>query len=449
MTTSKICISSNSGVPAGWDEIYLGDLFDFRNGLNKAKEFFGSGTPIVNYMDVFESSGLRAVDISGRVTLSPEEIERFNVRRGDVFFTRTSETVEDIGVAAVMLDNPLDTVFSGFVLRARPRTDRLDDRFKQYCFTLDSVRSQIVSNATYTTRALTNGNVLSSVKINVPPLPEQRAIAAALSDVDDLLDSLDALIAKKQAVKQATMQQLLTGRTRLPGFSGDFTQESLFATARDAQQDGTSSLRFFNANAPTPKGWKNATLGDTMTSQQGGTPSKGHNDYWGGEVPFVTAADLTEFRVGSKNSRSFLTTQGLNSGATAICEPGTLLLATRTRVGQVGIANELMGASQDITVLKPNGLVEPTLLYWILKYCATELQRNSRGTSIQGITRNDVDSLPIFLPTLPEQRAIANVLSDMYSEIEALERRRDKTEAIKQGMIQELLTGRIRLVEAR
>ena len=136
----------------------LGDLFVFKNGLNKAKRFFGTGTPIVNYMDVFERPGLRTDDLSGRVSLSREEIKNFEGPAGDVFFTRTSETVEDVGVASVILNEPCDTVFSGFVLRARPRDGRLNDRYKQYCFAPRAIRSQIVSKATYTTRALTNGD---------------------------------------------------------------------------------------------------------------------------------------------------------------------------------------------------------------------------------------------------------------------------------------------------
>ena len=88
-------------IPNSWEAVLLGDLFVFKNGLNKAKSYFGSGTPIVNYMDVYERPGLRPDDLLGRVSLTPEEIRNFKVRRGDVFFTRTSETVEEIGVASV------------------------------------------------------------------------------------------------------------------------------------------------------------------------------------------------------------------------------------------------------------------------------------------------------------------------------------------------------------
>ncbi len=95
-------------IPEDWDAVPLVSLFEFKNGLNKAKRFFGIGTPIVNYMDVFSHPGLRLADLKGRVTLSLPEIKNFEVRRGDVFFTRTSETVDEIGVAAVMLEGLSD-----------------------------------------------------------------------------------------------------------------------------------------------------------------------------------------------------------------------------------------------------------------------------------------------------------------------------------------------------
>jgi len=201
-------------IPEDWEVVMIGDLFSFKNGLNKAKEFFGYGTPIVNYMDVFSHPRLSVDEIDGRVDVNPKELLAYNVRKGDVFFTRTSETIEEIGMASVMLDDPEKTVFSGFVLRARPKTDDIDDSYKAYCFSPRYFRSQVTARASYTTRALTNGRSLSATKLARPPKPEQRAIATALSDVDALLDGLDRLIVKKRDLKQAAMQRLLTGKTR-------------------------------------------------------------------------------------------------------------------------------------------------------------------------------------------------------------------------------------------
>jgi len=203
------------GFGGEWEIVKLGDLFTFKNGLNKAKEFFGHGTPIVNYMDVYQRQALLHSDLTGRVQLSKAEIQNFDVRKGDVFFTRTSETADEVGIAAVMLDEPEDTVFSGFVLRARPRENRICDHFKAYCFSSSLVRIQIVSTASYTTRALTNGKLLSRVSLRLPPKEEQSAIATVLSDMDAEIQALEERRDKTKALKQGMMQQLLTGRIRL------------------------------------------------------------------------------------------------------------------------------------------------------------------------------------------------------------------------------------------
>ena len=96
------------------------DHFDFKNGLNKAKCFFGHGTPIVNYMDVYKHDGLNRVDIKGKVEVSSEEILAYGVKEEDVLFTRTSETVDEIGLSAVITEKIEKTVFSGFLLRPNP-----------------------------------------------------------------------------------------------------------------------------------------------------------------------------------------------------------------------------------------------------------------------------------------------------------------------------------------
>jgi type I restriction enzyme S subunit len=203
------------GCSGQWDQISLGELFTFKNGLNKARQFFGYGTPIVNYMDVFSNSQIYCDRLEGRVSLTPSEVKNFDVKKGDVLFTRTSETPDEIGMASVVLDEPNQTVFSGFVLRGRPKNKRLLDQFKAYCFRSKYVRSQIVAKASYTTRALTNGRILAGVVLPVPDVEEQAAITAILRDMDAEIAALEAKLAKARQLKQGMMQELLTGRIRL------------------------------------------------------------------------------------------------------------------------------------------------------------------------------------------------------------------------------------------
>ena len=187
-----------------------------------------------------------------------------------------------------------------------------------------------------------------------------------------------------------------------------------------------------------PEGWRLVRLGDVAQFQQGGTPPKARPEYWDGDIPFVTGADLRETYISRGNARSFLTKAGLHSGATAICEKGVLLLATRTRVGLVGIAGELMGASQDITLLAPTEAADRSYLCRTLINNADLLQQRSRGTTIQGVSREDIDSLPILLPPLPEQRAIAAVLDSIDDAVERTEAVIAATEQLRESLLHQL-----------
>ena len=205
-----------SGFDGTWRATEVGDVLEFRNGLNKAGQYFGSGTPIVNFMDVMRGPIITADDVVGRVTLTREEIKRFSANRGDIFFTRTSETVDEVGTAAALVDGIPDAVFSGFILRGRPRTTDSDPRFLAHLFHLDNIRKQVTATATYTTRALTNGRSLSRVSVELPSFNEQRAIADVIADSDAEIAALLARLDKARDIKTGMMQRLLTGRSRLP-----------------------------------------------------------------------------------------------------------------------------------------------------------------------------------------------------------------------------------------
>ena len=203
-------------IPEDWEVKPLGELLSFKNGLNKAKEYFGYGLPIVNYMDVYSNPGIASANIKGMVDVTKEEVAAYSVKKGDVFFTRTSETVNEIGLSTVLLDDIDSGVFSGFVLRGREKSDQLNLMFKKYCFSSYYIRKQIGSTSSYTTRALTNGSLLSNVELIFPSCKkEQAAIANFLSDMDTELDALQQRLSKTQKIKQGMMQELLTGNTRL------------------------------------------------------------------------------------------------------------------------------------------------------------------------------------------------------------------------------------------
>lgn len=194
----------------GVEMISIGELFEFKNGLNKEKQYFGQGTPIVNYTDVYHNHKITRDSLKGRVTLAESEILRYNVQRGDVFFTRTSETREEIGFAAVMLDNIENCTFSGFLLRARPITGLLIPDFCGYCFASFRVRQEIIKYSTYTTRALTNGTSLSKIKIPVPSFQEQSRIVSILDQFEASIANLEAQLQEREKQYEHYRNQLLT-----------------------------------------------------------------------------------------------------------------------------------------------------------------------------------------------------------------------------------------------
>lgn len=178
----------------------LGDLFEFKNGISKDKDSFGHGVPIVNYVDSYKRSSFISVDIFGRVDATEDEQRRYSVKRGDVFFTRTSETRNEIGLASVCLEDIPKAVFSGFVLRVRPKTQSLIPEFCAYCFRTYESRKQIIRFSTMTTRAHTNGGSLSKVEIPVPSLETQQKVVDILDRFDALTTSLtDGLPAEIEA----------------------------------------------------------------------------------------------------------------------------------------------------------------------------------------------------------------------------------------------------------
>ena len=399
-------------IPEAWEVVPVGDLFTFKNGLNKAKQFFGRGTPIVNYMDVFGKPSLRIGEVVGQVAVSPKELKAYNVRKGDVFFTRTSETVEEIGTASVMLDEPESTVYSGFVLRARPTNDSLDDNFKAYCFSPRYFRKQIIARASYTTRALTNGRSLSVSLLARPPLPEQRAIATALSDVDALLAGLDRLIAKKRDLKQAAMQQLLTGQTRLPGFHSHWEMKRIDDIALPVSEKNTDGMRL-----PVLTCSKHFGFMDSLSFFKNQ----------------VFSHDLSTYKVIRRDEIGYP--------------------ANHIEEGSIGLQNiyGIALVSPIYVVFRVTQNVSSFFLHRLLKLDSYRQRFKTATTS--SIDRRGSLRWPAFSeitvklpPTKIEQIAIATVVADMERELAVLEARRDKTRDLKQAMMQELLTGKTRLV---
>lgn len=235
MGNKQIPIIRFSGFTGDWEERFLGDFYFFKNGLNKGKEFFGKGTPIVNFTDVFHNRGIYFSKLKGRVQLTDKEIKNFEVKKGDIFFTRTSETIEEIGYPSVMIDDPEDTVFSGFVLRGRAITnDPLETNFKRYVFFTENFRKEMISKSSMTTRALTSGTAIKEMKFYFPKSKvEQERVGLFFKQLDETIALHEQELTTLKQTKQGFLQKMFprdgesVPEVRFPGFTGDWEQRRL------------------------------------------------------------------------------------------------------------------------------------------------------------------------------------------------------------------------------
>ena len=214
-------------IPTDWKIFKLSDIFDFKNGLNKEKEYFGEGYPIVNYVDVFKNRQINGADLIGKVRVSNSEINRFNVKDGDVFFTRTSETIHEIGFSSVIINSQPNTVFSGFVLRAREKNNLLYNLYKKYCFSTHLIRKEIITKSSKTTRALTSGTLLGDVNIIVPPIAQQKKMSEIIATWDEAIDLQNKLITQKKNLLSSLALSLLKNQKSLVNFQSSWTKVSL------------------------------------------------------------------------------------------------------------------------------------------------------------------------------------------------------------------------------
>ncbi|MEK7577507.1 MAG: restriction endonuclease subunit S [Patescibacteria group bacterium] len=398
--------NNQKNIPDGWQAIKLSSIFEFKNGLNKEKTFFGHGTPIINYMDINRGGGLYEDNIHGRVDVNKSELDRFNVKKGDVFFTRTSETLEEIGFSAVALDDFQDTVFSGFVLRARPKGQLLIPNFAQYCFKAQTARKEIMEKSSYTTRALTSGTLLNHVNIALPPSPEQNRIVAVLEAWDRAIEKLKKKIEIKKQVKKGLMQELLTGKTRLPGFQGD---------------------------------WHTVELQDICSINMGQSPPSAAYNENGDGLPLIQGNNDIKER---KTVVRIWTNQITKTG-----DKGDIVMTVRAPVGWIGVATEKVCLGRGICSIKSKNS-DPSFVLKLLESYESRWKSLEQGSTFSAVNSSDIKSLSLFVPkSRDEQGEIANILVMVDSEIGLLNKERIILQNQKKYLLNNLITGAIRTPE--
>lgn len=202
-------------VPAHWNKLRIKYIGNTQNGISKAGEFFGRGYPFVSYGDVYKNMELPNT-VSGLVESTKDERENYSVIKGDIFFTRTSETIDEVGFSSVCTDTIENATFAGFLIRLRPFIDVLTTEYAKYYFRGNHIRRYLVKEMNIVTRASLGQGLLKSMSVLIPPYEEQLAIAEYLdekcSKIDKLIDIKQTKIEKLNEYKKSLIYEYVTGK---------------------------------------------------------------------------------------------------------------------------------------------------------------------------------------------------------------------------------------------
>ena len=356
--------------------VKIGDLFEFKNGINKDKGSFGKGTPIINYVNVYKKNKIYFEDLTGLVEASNDELVRYGVKRGDVFFTRTSETIEEIGYTSVLLEDIENCVFSGFLLRARPITDLLLPEYCAYCFSTSNIRNTIIKKSTYTTRALTNGTSLSQIEIPLPPLEVQKRIVEVLDNFEkicnDLNIGLPAEIEARQKQYEFYRNYLLTFKIEnciLPKTRQDKTRQDIIKLF----------MYIF--------GYINIELGEILKIKNG--------------------SDYKKFNIG--NIPVYGSGGIINYIDTYIYDKESVLIPRKGSIGNLFYVDKPFWTVDTIfyTVIDKDVVIPKYLYYYLSKM---NLKKLNTAGGVPSLTQTVLNKILIPLPPLEEQQKIVNIL---------------------------------------
>lgn len=410
-------VNSQVPFPEDWKRRTLSELSDggFQNGLFFEVDRKNKGVPIINVGDLYGD-----VPISNRMALfdaTLEEIKSFGVKSGDVFFTRSSIVPSGIAMCNVYLsEEEKPVVFDSHVIKYSANRKQVNPVYLALQCRMPFARNHLIGRAKTATMTTIDQKGIGSCPIYMPDVPEQDAIVDTLATFDAYIANLSELIEKKKAIRDGALEDLMSGRTRLAGF----TQKWIDTTI-------------------------NAVTQDVIT---GGTPSTSHPEYWGGTIPWLASTEIHQKMLSRETTQ--ITELGLASSSAKIAPAESVLIALAGQGKTRGTAAYLlrpMALNQSLAALVSSEKMIPKFLYYLMDRLYLPLRELSSGDGGRGgLNKKLLKGLSIYIPLdIEEQKAIADVLTAMDDEITALEDERNKMIQIREGAMDDLLTGRVRL----
>lgn len=304
-----------------WDIYNLNEVYDFSSGISKSRKEFGFGYPFVTFKDVFYNYFIPK-ELNELANTSEKERERCSVRRGDVFLTRTSETMDELGKSSVALKDYPEATFNGFTKRLRPNGKvHIYPEYAGYYFRSSRFRAEINSMAIMTTRASLNNDMMARLKIVVPNLNEQKSIAKMLLDLDEKIETNNQINKKLEEMAQAIFKQWFV--------DFEFPNE-------DGEPYKSSGGEMVESELGTiPREWKVGCIGDYVRVKSG----YAFKSAWWEEngIPVVKIKDIENNTI-NFNSISYVSENKVKFAKEFIVQGGDLLIAmTGATIGKFAI----------------------------------------------------------------------------------------------------------------
>ncbi len=399
-------------IPNEWSIKKLGDCFSFLKTPSYSRNETTSVGDVhyIHYGDIHTKYPSHVCPSDINIYVSEEQAAKGTyLENGDLILLDASEDYEGTTkcIELINIENG-DKIISGLhTFALRDNSNNFANGFRAYITSMPLIRKNFWKQVTGIKVYGVSKDNLKKLKLLLPPLSEQKKIAEILSCWDDGIEKLSALIDKKKLQKKALMQQLLTGKHRLKGFS---------------------------------KPWEEVKLGDVCFTFSGGTPLVGNQKFYNGNIPFIRSGEIH-----SDKTEIFISQEGLDNSSAKLVHKGDLLLALYGATsGEVDISKIDGAINQAILCIRSKKIN----LYFLNNVFQNE-KNNILKKYLQGgqgnLSADIIKSLRIFLPSISEQQAIADVLSKADEEIELLNKKLEAFKEQKKGLMQQLLTGKIRV----
>ena len=402
-------------IPSEWEVKKLKDLGNSVIGLTYSPDDLVDGC---NGTLVLRSSNIRnnRIVFDDNKYVNKDIQEKLIVKENDILICSRNGSKELIGKCALIDKKAEGSSFGAFMTVYRSKYNKyLFNVFTSYMF-----KRQIYNNLGATINQITTDN-LNNFKIIVPTIKEQEKIASILSTVDEQIDNVDALIEKNKELKKGLMQTLLT--------------------------KGIGHTKFKKTEiGEIPEEWEVNNLGNIVEVISGATPKTNINEYWdNGDIYWATPSDITSNGKYISVTEKKITENGLKNCSAKLLPIGSILMSSRATIGERCINTVPMTTNQGFKSLVCKDGINNEFIYYYVDILKEKLMGLASGSTFLEVSKKVVEDIKVVIPSLEEQEKIASILSEVDKKIDDYENKKQKLEELKKGLMQQLLTGMIRV----